>query len=49
MWMPHLILGILGVWLFLLKSANTNDPRLALRPVLQWISEVSDRLRKRFG
>ncbi len=36
-WMPHLILGVMGALFFYLKSQNKELPKLSLKPLMRWL------------
>ncbi len=39
-WLPHVILGLLGLWLFRLRSRNKELPRLSLRTLRETFAYV---------
>jgi lipopolysaccharide export system permease protein len=46
-WLPHLILGMLGVYLFKLRSRNRELPSLSVAKVREWGAEAWGSLRGR--
>jgi lipopolysaccharide export system permease protein len=48
-WMPHVLLGLLGMYLFHLRSQNRELPSFSLAKIREWSAEAWEQLRRRFS